>query len=175
MDDKAICHVAAGKHFSLALSSLKLCSVFSFGDSGSGQLGLGFDPSIVGEGGATSHYVFQPTQVPFYELTRKFNIVDMCCGAEHSMVMSHNGEEVYTWGTAIHSMSGNNMATGHRARRGQEIYYPTKLEMRTAVAVGNNDGPFKVIGMAGGENTSLFLVQNICGSAATAANVAVAP
>ena len=128
-----IAKVAAGKDFSLALSSSAL-ELYSFGRADFGSLGRGrFKPPF-----QRPH----PEQVAFpgeYPVMLK----EIAAGDSHALVISLE-DKVYTWGYA------DQLATGHTGGDWEVIWRPRELDL----------GDVKPLQAVGGSQHSAFLVQN---------------
>jgi len=118
---------ACGRNYSLLLCSDG--QVYSFGDDGYGQLGLG----------RSEKYVRSPNKVGY--LSRK-NIVKIFAGENHSAAISSTGE-LYLWGYNSSGQLGNGST--------QDCVVPTKLDMPAAVSDVSCGGNHTLVQLQGGD------------------------
>jgi hypothetical protein len=142
--------VGAGLDHCLALTDEGI--LYAWGRSGCGQLGLGEAPELE----VTSAWgcLSTPTQIrsfPGCEIPPI--IVDIACGANHSMAKSVQGT-LYTWGNNDGFLR-RSFAAGRRVQSGRHIYTPTEL----AVTAPGVDATMQAIHMTGAEYTTLLLAE----------------
>lgn len=123
MKDIDFCQVAAGEHFSLALSQDRL-QLYSFGRSDVGQLGIGFIPERLA-------CELIPRRVKFPQLKR---IISIGAGLLHALALTED-DELYSWG------SNESCANGHpMLHKDVDTYRPKLLDLSNIkLNIGGND------------------------------------